>query len=376
MAIVFSLSLSLSAMHGVGGQWIERAFTAFNHPVYGRVPSQLHPDPTFPTVSFPNPEEKGALNKSMEFADQTGATLILANDPDADRLAAAEKVVSSGQWKVFTGNEIGVLLGYWSIMQWKRKTSDTAAVLASIVSSRMLKTVARKEGLQYFDTLTGFKWLGNKAMDLRAAGTPVLFSYEEALGYCIGDVLCDKDGVSGASIFYEMASALSEGWTEESGDVGGGPARTVADLLQSLNDKYGTFVSYNSYVLSYDAAKTNAIFAELRQQSTGSGGYWTHAAGQRIVAITDVTKGYDSTTPDHVCALPATPDSQMIMFEFDNGVSVTLRTSGTEPKIKYYTEIAGQPGQTREELSALLHVFVDALVTEMLQPEKYGLVRV
>lgn len=360
-------------MHGVGGQWIERAFHKFNHPAYFKVPSQLHPDPNFTTVSFPNPEEKGALNESMKYADENHCTLILANDPDADRLAAAEKNASTNTWRVFSGNEIGVLLGFWQIIQWKKKTSETAAVLASIVSSRMLKTVAKVEGLQYYDTLTGFKWLGNRAMDLRAQGTPVLFSYEEALGYCVGDVLCDKDGVSGASVFLEMASALAEGWTETS-DTSDHP-RTVSDLLQHLNEKYGEFVSYNSYVISHDVNKTNAIFERLRLGGP-DGGYWTHSVGQKIVAITDVTKGYDSTSADHTSSLPMTPDSHMIMFEFENGVSVTLRTSGTEPKIKFYTEIAGQPGQERAALKTLLTTFVDHLVNEMLEPEKHGLIRV
>lgn len=366
------IKVAYTAMHGVGGQWIAKAFEAFDHPSYEKVPSQLHPDPNFTTVSFPNPEEKGALNKAMEHANETGCTLILANDPDADRLAVAEKNTFTNTWRVFSGNEIGVLLGYWQIMQWKKKTTDTAAVLASIVSSRMLKTIAKKEGLQYYDTLTGFKWLGNRAMELRAQGTPVLFSYEEALGYCVGDVLCDKDGISGASVFLEMASALSEGWTEDGSD---GPYRSVADLLQGLNEKYGEFISYNSYVISHDVNKTNEIFAHLRRGGP-DGGYWTHSVGQKIVAITDVTKGYDSSTSDHSSSLPMTPDSHMIMYEFENGVSVTLRTSGTEPKIKYYTEIAGKPGQSREELKNLLHTFVDALVTEMLEPEKHGLIRV
>jgi phosphomannomutase len=214
-------------------------------------------------------------------------------------------------------------------------------------------------------------------MELRTAGTPVIFSYEEALGYCVGDVLCDKDGVSGASIFLEMASALANGWTEESGESGENKnSRTVLELLQSLNSKYGEFVSYNSYVISRDTKKTDEIFHHLRTSGPESNrGYWTEAVGVPIVAITDVTKGYDSSSSDGISSLPMTPESHMIMYEFANGVSVTLRTSGTEPKIKYYTEIAGKPGQNRSELVDLLHNFVDSLVDEMLQPHKYGLER-
>jgi phosphomannomutase len=145
-------------MHGVGYQWIVRAFSAFQHNISNLyiVPSQQAPDPNFSTVSFPNPEEKGALDESMKFGNANGCTIILANDPDADRLAVGEKNVATNTWKVFSGNETGVLLGYWQIQSWKKAHPGTsAAVLASVVSSRMLKTVARVEGFQYFDTLTG-----------------------------------------------------------------------------------------------------------------------------------------------------------------------------------------------------------------------------
>jgi phosphomannomutase len=146
-------------MHGVGCQWVQRAFKAFNHPALDPVPSQAQPDPEFPTVVFPNPEEKGALNEAMAYAAVKGATLIIANDPDADRLALAEQN-SDGKWHVFSGNEIGVLLGHWQILRWKAKHAHLpvvppAAVLASVVSSRMLKAVAKAESLIYQDTLTG-----------------------------------------------------------------------------------------------------------------------------------------------------------------------------------------------------------------------------
>ena len=205
--------------------------------------------------------------------------------------------------------------------------------------------------------------MGDRAIALRAEGTPVIFMYEEALGYCLGNVVCDKDGVSAASVFYEMAGVLKR---ERN--------LTVKQHLQNLYTTYGEFVSYNSYVLSHDKAVTAKIFQQLR--TTGpTGGYWTEAVGAKILAIKDITVGYDSTTADLKSLLPMTPDSEMIMFEFDNGVSVTLRTSGTEPKIKYYTEIAGQPGAPRAVAEEILHVFVDNLVNAMLKPDEYGLTR-
>ena len=148
-------------MHGVGHRWVKEAFQHFQHASLNSVPSQTAPDPEFPTVKFPNPEEKGALDESIAYAATENAELILANDPDADRLAVAERTSTTSSsnksdWYVFSGNELGVLLGYWQIQRWKRNNGDKkAACLASIVSSRMLKAIAEKEGLLYQDTLTG-----------------------------------------------------------------------------------------------------------------------------------------------------------------------------------------------------------------------------
>lgn len=377
-----TLSVAYTAMHGVGRKWIERAFEQFGHPRLHIVPSQAEPDPQFSTVSFPNPEEKGALNCAQAFAQEHHCQLILANDPDADRLAVAEWLPSQS-WHVFSGNEVGVLLGYWSILRWKQqqqtadKAKSEAAVLASIVSSRMLRSIAKAEGIRYYDTLTGFKWLGNRAKELRAQGVDVLFCYEEALGYCVGDILADKDGVSAAVVLTEIASELQQGWVDPfplASSASSPVITTVHGLLQYLYAKYGLFLSYNSYVISRNPRTTDAIFKQLRI-SGPSGSYWTHAVGQRIVSITDVTTGYDSTAADLKSSLPLTPDSHMIMFEFENGVSVTLRTSGTEPKIKYYTEIADLTGMDRHMLQGKLTSFVDALVDEMLQPAAHGLQR-
>ena len=183
---------------GVGSQWIERAFchvesiNNLNAPLH--VPSQKEPDPSFPTVKFPNPEEKGALNESMKFADFNNCHLILANDPDADRLAAAEKLSLDGGesvWRLFTGNEIGIILGHYQIKKYvEARNSNTvfefplkpAAVVTTVVSSKMLKRIAEVEGITYSDTLTGFKWIGNECIRLQESGYDILFSFEEALG--------------------------------------------------------------------------------------------------------------------------------------------------------------------------------------------------
>ena len=358
-----SLKTIYTAMHGVGTPWIVKAFELFGHSSPTLVSEQCNPDPEFPTVSFPNPEEKGALDLAIEKATSSGIGLIIASDPDADRLAVAEFQTDKNKWHIFSGNEIGTLLGSWSIEKYG-KGGNRKAVLASIVSSRMLKAIAESNGVEYYDTLTGFKWLGNRALDLRAEGVDVLFAYEEALGYSVGDVVSDKDGVAAASVFVEMASSLHSN------------ASTVYAHLQSLYQRYGEFVSLNSYVICHDPVIIASIFNRLRTGGP-TGGYWEKACnGIAIVSIKDVTRGYDSSAdPGSTPAIPATPDSEMIMFEFSNGCTVTLRTSGTEPKIKYYTEKRGVTGESRTDVQQSLNDFVESLVQEMLQPEKNGLMR-
>lgn len=355
-----------TAMHGVGCQWVKQAFDLFNLPPLDVVPAQAEPNPAFPTVKFPNPEEKGALDEAMGYANSVNATIIIANDPDADRLAVAEKDIASETWYVFSGNEIGVLLGHWCISKWKKENegrdSTAPAVLASVVSSRMLKCIAETENVIYCDTLTGFKWLGNKAIELKEKGTPVLFAYEEALGFATGGVIVDKDGISAAAVFAEMIGALAE------------DGKTVKQCLQGLYKQYGEFVSCNSYVICHDPSITNAIFHRLRTGGP-NGDHWNECAGSVILSVKDVTMGYDSSNATGASDLPPTPDAHMIMYSFDNGCTVTLRTSGTEPKIKYYTEMRGAPGQDRENVATRLQNFVESVVEAMIQPTLHGLQR-
>ncbi|KAG9479631.1 hypothetical protein GDO78_011582 [Eleutherodactylus coqui] len=203
-----------TSVHGVGHEFVQSAFKAFSFSPPFAVPEQKDPDPEFPTVKYPNPEEgKGVLKLSFELADKEGATVILANDPDADRLAVAEKQ-KSGDWKVFSGNELGALLGWWIFTCWKEKNPDSSEVknvymLASTVSSKILRAIAVKEGFHFEETLTGFKWMGNRAKELIDQGKTVLFAFEEAIGYMCCPFVLDKDGVSAAVIAAEMASYLA-----------------------------------------------------------------------------------------------------------------------------------------------------------------------
>lgn len=175
-----------SAMHGVGLQYAKRVFEELNIPMFIPVEIQSQPDPEFPTVLFPNPEEKNSLIESFKTADLNNCKIVFANDPDADRLAVAELV--NGSWYTFTGNEIGAIIGCLIIDSFKGDLSR-CCILASAVSSQMLKKVCEIHGIRFEETLTGFKWLGNRACELKNEGVEVLFAFEEAIGFMIGGIV-------------------------------------------------------------------------------------------------------------------------------------------------------------------------------------------
>lgn len=193
-------------MHGVGLRYMMSAVD-----VTGMmskmtiVDRQAQPDPDFPTVKYPNPEEKGALDLAISTADNKNIRLILANDPDADRFAVAEKV--DNVWHQFTGDQMGVLLACWTLFSNPSPFATDDVMLTSAVSSQMLSFIAKTEGFTVHETLTGFKWLGNIAKDLQAQGKRVHFAYEEALGYMFPNVVLDKDGISAAVVFLSACSA-------------------------------------------------------------------------------------------------------------------------------------------------------------------------
>ena len=414
------LKVAYTAMHGVGTQWILKGFEVFNHKAPILVTQQTEPNPDFPTVSFPNPEEKGALNIAIEIAKEQNCQLIVANDPDADRLAAAEKLVNEDNYYVFTGNEIGYILGHWSIMRYKNsqlifnenektnaeianeyETEDfvetvtetvvetdtktdtinetaiekpikTPVVLASVVSSRMLKMIALKENIDYYDTLTGFKWLGNRSVDLKTNhNCEILFAYEEALGYAIGSNIFDKDGISAGSVLVELTNTLYQ-------NLDSSLPNTLYGYLQYLYNLYGKYISYNSYLLCYDVNIINKIFHRLRTNSIDNNYmkiFDSIDSNIKVISIKDITLGYDSTTKDLQSDLPKTPDSHMIMYEFSNHCTLILRTSGTEPKIKYYTEMVGNSNEETHEIYNKLKIFVDLIIEDMLQPIENNLTR-
>uniref|UniRef100_A0A8C5F9L1 Phosphoglucomutase 2-like 1 n=1 Tax=Gadus morhua TaxID=8049 RepID=A0A8C5F9L1_GADMO len=347
-----------SAFHGVGHRYVQQAFSVFGFPPPISVPEQRDPDPNFSSLRCPNPEEgHSVLELSLRLAESVSARIVLATDPDADRLAVAES-----DWKVFTGNELAALLGWWMLFNWRERNPPPADpsslyMLATCVSSRILRTMAKQEGFRFEETLPGFKWIGKRMVELSDAGHQVLFAFEESIGFLCGAMVPDKDGVSAAVVVAEMSSYLQ---TKQ---------LSLTQQLHSIYQRYGFHVSRTSYLLCDHAPTVLRIFSRIRSYEDGS--YPRSCAGHRVVCVRDVTVGYDSSQPDHRCTLPVTKSSQMISFTLANGIRATLRTSGTEPKIKYYSEFCAEPGEREVSgLEAELEEVTRVLVAELLEPEK------
>ncbi|KKD05031.1 phospho-sugar mutase [Streptomyces sp. WM6386] len=284
-----------TAMHGVGKDVLLAAFARAGFPEPVLVAEQAEPDPDFPTVAFPNPEEPGAMDLAFARARETDPDLIIANDPDADRCAVAVK--ESGEWRMLRGDEVGALLAAHLV---RRGAQGTFA--ESIVSSSLLGRIAEKANLPYEETLTGFKWIA------RVEG--LRYGYEEALGYCVDpDGVRDKDGITAALLITELASELKE------------QGRTLLDLLDDLAVEHGLHATDQLAVRVEDLSVIADAMRRLREQPP------TELAGLAITKAEDLTKGTDK--------LPPTDGLRYIL----DGARVIVRPSGTEPKLKCYLEV-------------------------------------
>lgn len=322
-----SLEFVYTPMHGVGlvpMEAILKAVDSHDHIVV--VHDQAHPDAEFPTVVYPNPEEAGALDLAKATADRDNVRLILANDPDADRFAVAEKL-DDGSWHQFTGDQVGVLLSAHLAKSIEPESTSNDWMLTTAVSSQMLSVLAEAQGVAVEETLTGFKWLGNRSMALQSTGKRVHFAYEEALGYMFPDIVHDKDGIAAAVIFLRAC----KDW----------PSCSPWAKLQELYREYGYFHTINTYWRSPDMTTTSAVFDQVRR----IGNPYPKLVGRRaVVRWRDLTLGYDSSIDDLTPVLPVSESSQMITCWLkkvdgtDEGIRFTVRASGTEPKIKIYLE--------------------------------------
>ena len=295
-------------LHGVAGGLALRAFAQAGYPEPDVVEAQFEPDPDFPTVHYPNPEEPGTLDLALALARRSAADLVIANDPDGDRLAVAvPDPDAAGGWRVLTGDQVGALLGAFLLdrLAAEPDTDITAQlVVSTIVSGTLLSKIAAAAGAQYAQTLTGFKWI-SRAADLRE-GAHFVFGYEEALGYEVTQTVRDKDGMSAALAILSQAAT-----TRSAGD-------SLLDAYNALEITHGVHLTAQ---LSLPCTTTTEVMARLRAAAP------RELAGQPVTSVTDYTGGSWDL-----------PSADVLSFQL-TGARVVIRPSGTEPKIKAYLEV-------------------------------------
>jgi phosphomannomutase len=318
-------------LHGVAGALALRAFEQAGFAAPDVVAAQAEPDPDFPTVAFPNPEEPGALDLALAQARRSGADLVLANDPDGDRLAVAvPDPDTAGGWRTLTGDQVGALLGAYLLERVPPGPGpDDRLVVTTIVSSTLLSRIAAAADAQYAETLTGFKWI------VRAAGPGrrFVFGYEEALGYCVGDTVRDKDGIGAALALLGLAARARSG------------GESLLDAYDALEAAHG--VHLTAQVTVGTAAPVD-VMARLRAAAPAKFG------DAAVIATTDLTGG----TRD-------LPSADVLSYQLA-GARVVIRPSGTEPKIKAYFEVVepvllGRLGEARRAAAARLEPLREAV---------------
>ncbi|MEC9073241.1 MAG: hypothetical protein VX938_12700 [Myxococcota bacterium] len=338
-----------TALHGVGHPWIELALRRRGHRDIHPVASQMEPNGLFPTVRFPNPEEPGALDEALDTARAEGATVIMANDPDTDRLCVAVgEPGSPGGYRVLTGNELGALLSDWILGQLSAqgRLQTRSIAITSVVSSTMLRRIGATYGVRVVEVLTGFKWIWDKAMEAEADGETFVFGFEEALGYCVGPAVRDKDGIGAAQILMELASAL------------GARGETLLDQLQRLEQTHGVHHT-RQVVAVIDGAdgpeRLERVMGALRGEPP------TDVAGLTVERIRDLS-GPDAEAE-------GLPRSNVWTCWLTGGHRLVVRPSGTEPKLKAYIEARAEvaPGVSLETAREAAHGLADDMETWVRQ---------
>jgi phosphomannomutase len=311
-----ALRVVLTPIHGVGDATVRNALGRAGFSDLTSVPEQAAPDPDFPTVAFPNPEEPGAIDLALKLAMSIEADVVIANDPDTDRCAVA--TVIDGGWQMLHGDVVGSLLGERIAQRFAESARDASASASatpaartstgsglanSIVSSQQLAAIAARHGLGHSSTLTGFKWIA------RAPG--LVYGYEEALGYCVApDLVLDKDGISTAVMIAEMVSELKAS------------GRTLSDAIDDLARDYGVYLSSQVSARFDDVAQIPALMSRLLSSPPAT------LAGSRVIATDDMNEGFAGLLPTNGLHLAA-----------ESGARVIIRPSGTEPKVKAYLEV-------------------------------------
>ena len=302
------LKIVYTAMHGVGTETVQRVFNHAGFATLILVDKQCTPDPDFPTVAFPNPEEPGAIDLALAKAHDFGADLVIANDPDADRCAAAVNDPKLG-WRMLGGDELGVIFG-----EWIARTHSHGSFGNSIVSSSALSKIASHYSIDFKEVLTGFKWLA-KIEDLA-------FGYEEAIGYAVdSETVNDKDGISAALLLAQIATELKS------------QGLTLLDLLNEVWSRHGFHGTEQIAIRVADISQITQLLAKLRKNPP------THIAGRSVLSIDDLADPKDGLPP-----------TDGLRLWIDGGIRMIVRPSGTEAKMKCYIEVITKDAAASQEL--------------------------
>jgi len=324
-----AISVVYTAMHGVGGNTFLAAMDAAGFPKPTVVEQQFEPDPDFPTVAFPNPEETGALDLSFVKGRSVGADLIIAHDPDADRLAVAlpDSSTTDG-YRALTGNQVGAIFG-WHIAGNTSSSGKTGTLANSLVSSPVLGKIAKHFGLSHEETLTGFKYV-SRVKNL-------IFGFEEALGYLVTpDVVRDKDGISAGLLMVSLANSLAQ------------EGRTLWDYLRTIEECVGAFASGQVTIRLGAGVPGPTVTATLREKDL-------EAIGPRAVTRRD----------DFLDGVGDFPADDILRYYLDDGTRVIARPSGTEPKVKIYIDTEGSTSAQAEAILTEVEADINELVNSL-----------
>lgn len=333
------LRLAYTALHGVGHRLALRALTRAGFEGVAAVASQCDADGAFRTIGSPNPEEPGTMDRVLALAAEAGAELVLANDPDADRLAAAVPDPGTGDYRMLGGNEVGVLLGD-DALDHAETGGRRKLVVTTIVSSTLLGRMARERGASCRETLTGFKWIADAALRAEAEGEAFVFGYEEALGYTVGSLVRDKDGIGSALRLAECARSLKA------------RGKTLLERLDELFLAHGVSqtVQWSVRLPGREGGeRIRGAMEALRRRPP------RRIGASPVVRILDVAAGEERVGAERR-ALDL-PRSDVVSFQSEDGARIIARPSGTEPKIKFYVELVGRAtaatgvGPVRERLA-------------------------
>ena len=324
------LRIVYTAMHGVGHRLLARALRQAGFDGVAAEPAQTDPDGAFRTVAFPNPEEKGAMDRALALALEVSAELVLANDPDADRLAVAVPAPGGQGYRMLSGNEIGVLLAD-DALAYADTGERPKLVLTTIVSSTLLSRMAKDRGAFYGETLTGFKWIGDAAIRSEALGQAFVFGYEEALGYTVGSLVRDKDGIGAALRMAELVRFLK------------GQGKNLLGRLDELLVTHGMShqLQWSLTLQGTDGrARIAAVMAALRQSPP------EHIGDSPVARVLDAERGEERTS-EGTRPSPL-PRADVLAYYAQDGARLIVRPSGTEPKIKFYLELVGRAASADE----------------------------